>query len=153
MSTEAVLLELLADVEGRLAAAQLRLQELHNRVEELEAERYGLQLALSRRTEGLPEPDLIPPQDVDPPAGGANAAPPYAGYWQLLSRAEAVERVLEGADRPLTRQEVLGLLQQAGRQDDTADAVSAALAYLQRIDRAARTGRSQWVYRPVSPPT
>ena len=60
-----------------------------------------------------------------------------------------MERLLERSDTPLTRQEVVTMSGQTGRQGDTPDAVSAALAYLQRIDRAARAGRNQWVLVPA----
>ena len=147
MSTAEVLRALLAETEHPLAEAELELHKLQARIGELQAERYGLQLALARLqpatvevqepTAGGTLPDEAPSDELQPEV-----------FWQMLSRAEAVERILERSDNPLTRQELVAMLRAAGRQDDSPDAVSAALAYLQRIDRAARAGRNQWVFVP-----
>lgn len=147
MSTDAVLRRLLNETEAPLAAAEVELHRLQERIRELQAERYGLQLALARRFEEPPE--VAEPAAARPPPGKLPGNELRSEeLWNVLSRAEAVERVLEAADRPLNRQEVVTMLEQAGRQGDTPDAVSAALAYLQRIDRATRAGRNQWTLLP-----
>ena len=139
VSAESVLRQLLAETERPLAEAELELHRLEERIRELQAERYGLQLALARHRDSAT--DAAGPEVPETPIGDAVRS---EMLWQMLSRAEAVERVLEDAAGPLTRQEVVEVLRRCGRHDDTADAVSAALAYLQRIGRARRTGRNQW---------
>jgi hypothetical protein len=139
---ESALAELLAETERPLAQAELELSLLEDRIARLRAERYGLQLALARR------------RGERPPAGATGAAPSQsppmppaarlAGPWSGLSRAEAVERVLVDAAEPLTRLDVVERLDAAGRSGDDPDAVSAALAYLQREGRTARVGRGRW---------
>lgn len=153
MSADEVLRRLLAETEAPLAEAELELHRLQGRIAELQSERYGLQLALARRQHPAeadgPRVAEMPPHEFPTDEFPTDELQSEV-FWQMLSRAEAVERILERSDRPLTRQEVVAMLRAAGRPDDTADAVSAALAYLQRIDRAARAGRNQWVLVPLA---
>ncbi len=139
VSAESVLRQLLAETERPLAEAELEVHRLEERIRELQAERYGLQLALARHRG---QPDHAPSAESLSRAGQDRVD--SAILWQMISRAEAVERVLEESARPLTRQEVVEVLVGCGRNEDTPDAVSAALAYLQRIGRARRAGRNQW---------
>jgi hypothetical protein len=55
--------------------------------------------------------------------------------------------VLDTSGQPLSRLEIMEQLTEAGRAGDDADAVSAALAYLRRVDRAERVGQGQWAVR------
>jgi hypothetical protein len=64
-----------------------------------------------------------------------------------LSRMDAVAYVLEHADEPLGPSAIQEALSDAGRNDDLR-AVSAALDYLRRRNRAHREGRARWVAGP-----
>lgn len=64
--------------------------------------------------------------------------------WLVLTRSDAVERVLAGASTPLSPADITEALADKGREDSAA-AVSATLAYLKTHKRAAQQGRGQWM--------
>ena len=149
MEVEDALQDVLAEVELLLADAEDQLRRVEEEVASLQAERYGLQLALARRRGG-------PVRGV----GGAAAAHPgdRAGPapwepvpWQELSRAEAVYQLLLEEAGPLSRGTITERLAEVGRVGDDPDSVSAALAYLRRTGRAEREGLGQWVATGAPP--
>jgi hypothetical protein len=143
MEVEAALQEVLGEVEVLLADAEEQLRRLEEEVASLQAERYGLQLALARRRSepapGLPVAGTGGPADV-PDRAAWEPVP-----WPELSRAEAVHQVLLEEPGPVSRGAITDRLAEVGRVGDDPDSVSAALAYLRRTGRARRTGLGQWV--------
>lgn len=138
-----VLRQVLAETDDLLAQAELDLRRLEERTRLLQAERQGLRLALARcgGGGGLAFADASSqPVSSDEPTGAREPTP-----WLHLSRAEAVLETLIREGRPLPRLEIVELLAGAGRSNDDADAVSAALAYLRRTGRVQRAGSGQWV--------
>jgi hypothetical protein len=147
MEVEDALQVVLGEVEVLLADAEDRLRRLEEDVAGLQAERYGLQLALARRRGGTRPP---PPLPVLP--GDGTVEPGWEPVsWQELSRAEAVYQLLLEENGPLARGTIAERLAEVGRLGDDPDSVSAALAYLRRTGRAERTGLGQWV-AAVPPP-
>ena len=144
MEVEEVLQALLAEVELLLTDAEAQLVRLEEQVNGLQAERYGLQLALARRRDQAPTADLQGP--LRPPQQGARATWETVP-WQDMSRAEAVLQLLLEEGGPLSRMGIAERLAEVGRVGDDPDAVSAALAYLRRTGRAERAGAGQWVAR------
>lgn len=63
-----------------------------------------------------------------------NVPPPQSAKRQ--SRGDAVEEILNRADRPLDRREILTRLLTFGRLDENLDGVSATLSHLRRTGRA-----------------
>lgn len=123
------------DLEAALADADLALREttrqldqLRERVDVLQLERRGLELALARH-QGRPAPDAAQQEDSE---------------WLSLPRTAAILRVMERTDEPMAPVEITRQLRQFGRTD-TGHAVSAALSYLHREDRVRSLGRGQWV--------
>jgi hypothetical protein len=148
MEVEDALQAVLGEVEVLLADAEDQLRRLEEHVAGLQAERYGLQLALARREGGGP----TGPLPASPALAGSVAG---GGAWEVpwpdLSRAEAVHQLLLDEGGPLSRGVLTERLAEVGRVGDDPDSVSAALAYLRRTGRAERTGLGQWVATVPAP--
>lgn len=143
METEDALQTVLGDVELLLVDAEDRLRRVEEEVASLQAERYGLQLALARLRGGVVP---VPPPPLPALPGDGTVEPGWVpASWQELSRAEAVYQVLLEENGALSRGTITERLAEVGRVGDDPDAVSAALAYLRRTGRAERTGLGQWV--------
>jgi hypothetical protein len=147
VEVEDVLKAVLSEVEVLLGEAEDELRRLEDQVATLQAERYGLQLALARRTGRGPAVASSAPAL----GGGAGEGVWEPVLWHDLSRAEAVYQLLLDEGGPLSRGVLTERLAEVGRVGDDPDSVSAALAYLRRTGRAERTGLGQWVAR-VPPP-
>ncbi len=132
MDIDALLRRLLAETDRPLALAEAELQAAKEKVAEIQAERYGLELALARQR-GVPAPRRRA-ESVD-----------SDNEWQPLDRTSAIERVLREAGGPLHRKEVVARLNQHGR-DDALEHVSAALAHLHKKHRAVGKGGGIWVH-------
>ncbi|MFN2525143.1 MAG: hypothetical protein ABR505_02605 [Actinomycetota bacterium] len=121
------LTDALDNVDHAIHATEMKIQELTARLQALEEERKGLQLALARHQ------------------GGKTIVPkPSDDEWLKLNRTDAVEKVLIEAGRPLSPTQIATALREKGR-DDTDTYVSAALSYLLRESRVTRIGRAQWI--------
>jgi hypothetical protein len=142
MEVEEALQAVLAEVEVLLADAEDQLRRLEEQVASLQAERYGLQLALVRREGGGP---AIAPPAATALAGSITGGEAWEVPWHELSRAEAVYQLLLDEGGPLSRGALTERLAEVGRVGDDPDSVSAALAYLRRTGRAERTGLGRWV--------
>lgn len=150
MEVEEVLLDLLAEADFLLTEAESELRLVEERVKALDAERYGLQLALDRRrgvATTAVAPSTMASSEGHDPAPSWEPAP-----WPTLSRAEAVLQLLLEEEAPLSRVTITQRLAELGREGDDPDAVSAALAYLRRTGRAERAGPGQWVASGPSVP-
>lgn len=137
MDTDTMLRKLLEETERPLALAEQELRAAQENVARIQAERYGLELALARHT-GEPAPQPQP----EPWESPAKAGDPE---WLPLDRSSAIERVLAEAGQPLHRKEIVKRLHMHGR-DDSLNNVSAALAYLGRNDRVKGKGRGVWAH-------
>lgn len=139
MATETARLleQLLGETETPLAKAKRAQREAEEQVRKIEAERYGLQLALARHL-GEPEPAApAPPNDHEVEAS------PVLGEWAQLNRGAAAERALNELGRPADRKEIVRYLTSKGRTD-TVDLISAALSYGQRNGRVKRLDDGSW---------
>jgi len=160
----------LLDARVALAGAENERATLETRVSHLRTEVAGLEAALFRRrltqpsgsdspVAGLiglqiPKGANLPPSFVLPPIDS-----PIVGVatlvimlielhhdWTSKKRASAVELVLRSARTPLHRGAITETLQRVGRPKDTLRDVSAALAYLHRMDRVKPIGDGIWVH-------
>ncbi len=61
-----------------------------------------------------------------------------------MSRTRAVWHVLDAADRPMTANDIVAVLHEAGRTDERSS-VAAAVAYLHTHGKASSTERGHWV--------
>ena len=145
------------------AAAEVRVAELRTEVS-------GLEAAIARRrpSAGLPSsknsPDLLrfggSPQfglsDADSAVAGVAALVVLLMElhrdWATKKRATAVELVLLGASKPLHRSDITETLHRVGRPKDNLRDVSAALAYLHRINKVKPVGDGMWVHAAVINP-
>ena len=148
MEVEDALQAVLGEVEVLLADAEDQLRRLEEHVAGLQAERYGLQLALARR-EGRGH--AAAPAASPALAGSVAGEAAWEVPWPELSRAEAVYQLLLDEGGPLSRGVLTERLGDVGRVGDDPDSVSAALAYLRRTGRAERTGLGQWVAMVPAP--
>lgn len=119
----------LADADLALKEAAHQLDQLRERVDALQLERRGLELALARHR-GEPVSDA--------------ASDHRENEWLPLPRTEAILQVMARTDEPMAPVEITRQLKQFGRSD-SGHAVSAALSYLHREDRVQSLGRGQWV--------
>jgi hypothetical protein len=140
MEEAEALRQLLAETDALLAESQLELRRLEDYVRSLEAERYGLQLALARRREERRATGAVAPEAAV--VRGAEA--PVRASWPDRPRSDAVFEVLAADASPMTRGEIVERLSTTGRVGDHADAVSATLAYLRRTGRVERVGPGLW---------
>jgi hypothetical protein len=160
----------LLDARLALTVAEGERADLETRVEDLRTEVAGLEAALVRRhltqssASDAPIAALIYRQ---PTTGAIHASgsvlppidSPIAGVatlvimliqlhhdWTSKKRASAVELVLRSAQIPLHRGAITETLQRVGRPKDNLRDVSAALAYLHRMDRVKPIGDGIWVH-------
>lgn len=139
---ESVLKQLLAATDKPLAAAEDQVRKAEAQVEQIRAERYGLELALARLQDATTVGGVIVNgRDVTGAAPAPNADP--ENQWVALDRTDAIERVLKEAGKPIHRKVLVKTLHDHGR-DDTIELVSAALAYLKRKFRAMNFGDGFW---------
>jgi hypothetical protein len=147
VADDEALRQLLAETDALLAESQLELRRLEEHVRALEAERYGLQLALARRREeGRATGGAVAPSAAAAPRAALvhEAEAPVRASWQDLPRSDAVLEVLVADGGPMTRGDIAERLAATGRLGDHADAVSATLAYLRRAGRVERVGSGLW---------
>src|SRR5680860_58807 len=133
MEAENLLRRLLEETERPLALAEAELKSAQETVARIQAERYGLELALARHL-GRPAPRQV------------DAADEGGDEWRRLNRSDAAERVLAEAGMPLHRKEIVARLHSHGREDSL-NHVSAALAYLGQKERVLGRGQGVWVHR------
>lgn len=114
-----------------------RLDQARAEVERLEAERYGLELALART--GTDSPSR---------SSGATSSmrvePDPENEWLALDRTEAVHRVMREAGEPIHRKDILSRLWARGRTTDTLELVGATLAHLKKTGRAVGHGGGKY---------
>jgi hypothetical protein len=121
--------------ERRLRAKR---DEIDKELADLEVEVRGLRMAVERYSHAAPNQDRLP---IEVSAVLMN------GDLLQAPRTDAVRVVLQPATSPMRPTEIVSQLHELGRDDDYA-AVSAALAYLHRVDRVHSVGRGQWVWGP-----
>src|SRR3954469_8584091 len=98
-------MEIADALEAALASATAKVAELTKQLDELEAERLGLELALARYRR---EPKRLPPQSPTRSVTTVDKQPP-------ANISDAVLQVLWDADRPLAPSDVVQRLQGAGQ--------------------------------------
>lgn len=121
----------------RLTAEEARIAD---RKRNIRLEIEGLQLALARHERDADAPDERQPVTV--------TEHPIS----TMARTDAIEWVLKeyGPDTPVSPAQITETLEVFGRIDEY-NAVSAALAHLQRSGRAHALARGKWVYGPKPP--
>jgi hypothetical protein len=130
LSSEQIeVLELLvAEIDASMA-------KLDEKLATFQAERKGLELALTRlRGEMAPRPESATPTASTPTQ---HVYPQVFRPWESLKRTDAILRVLAESKQPMGRQEVTRALAEQGRKDKVDD-VSAALAYLLRQQKVVK---------------
>lgn len=135
------LLAALHDAEKRLATAEKRRQELDTRIEELRAEKHGLDLAVARHR-------------LETTQQGDTEQSPSQGAWINLHRTNAILQMLQREQRAMTPSELSSALISVGRKKDNPAYVSAALSYLKRNHRVRSEGQGRWSLngaKPASP--
>jgi hypothetical protein len=138
------------DLEAALADAEEALDQLSDErqaidaaMEQRRAEIVGLRLAIERHgRRTVPSPkvlDLVAALETS-----LDQATVRTGVtWRSYSRVDAVEKVLQEVEQPMSPGDITAALSKRGR-DDSANDVSASLAYLKRLGRAVNVGRAQW---------
>lgn len=102
----------LEDVKRELLAARSAQEQLANRIESLQAEARGLELAIARHT-----------------GQSGDATGESSSRWRRMNRTDAVLAVLTDSEIPLGAAGITRVLHEHGR-DDPRDHVAATLAYL-----------------------
>jgi hypothetical protein len=121
----------LSDALASLARAQAERDRLDAVVSDLAVEVDGLRKAIERH-------DVQAVEVIDPPEQNP---------WPAMPRTEAILAVL--GNEPMSPNDIVTQLHKLGR-DDEYNAVSAALAHLQRSGRAMSMGRGQWVSKSAA---
>lgn len=137
-NAEAVFAVLIHENDEATERIQVERRRLDAHQRQLLLERYGLELALARLRGHAP-----PPAPVTPEVTGH---PPMhdASDWQTMKRADAIERVISEAARPVNRRAIQEALADRGRDDDLTG-VSSTLAHLRRYNRVEKVGTSgEW---------
>jgi hypothetical protein len=137
-----ILRELLDEVEERIAEIQKQIQSLNLEQSQLRTERNGLRMSLGRvdtyigqdDTAAAPEEERSTDQEIE----GV-----VADGWQAQPRVWAVLHALTEMHRDVSPAELAAYLAEKGRAD-TANNVSAALAYWKARHQAWRVGHGQW---------
>lgn len=146
-----VLKKLLSEAEEALVEAEQARQEATLREEAFRAEVEGLRIALSAH-HPKPQATTLFQRAKEAATNGVIIAAEVAvarDEWRAMPRTDAIERVYAEVKKPLHRKELVTQLQMRGRTDSLID-VSAALAYLKRVNRAESLGQGRWLVR-VSP--
>ena len=140
-----VIRALLTDVNTRAAEIEAKLADLH-------AERRGLELSLARLTAEAAREDETVQQsrqlDSESASLPSRQLPRFvsrAEGWRLLSKTDAVKRVLENATTPMAPADVVDVLNSVGLPQDDSESVRGTLAHLKKKGEATFVGRSQWV--------
>jgi hypothetical protein len=138
----------LEDARATLEDAEKRVQELTERIPALRAEVQGLELAISRHTGQPTGPALlvIEPK-VFPPKVSRESADKE---WGSLSRTQAILRMMEIADRPISPADLSNRLRDLGRRRDIPEYVSAALSHLKKQGVVESVGFAQWILKSKS---
>jgi hypothetical protein len=128
--------EELAKAEADLDALIRQRDGVQARIEQLEVEVAGLR-RLSQKYS---------------PNGAKGSARP--DEWVYLTRAEAVERILQMANGPMSAKEIIGELKSHGRVGDSQNGVSGVLSRLKSGRKAHPFGkRGYWVWAENAPET
>jgi hypothetical protein len=143
-TTRQALEEVLAETNKELAEVIRRIQGLQKRAEDLKAEKMGLQMALARRVARSQERKE---RVLDTAVAVMDAAVTAhdAFTWRSLTRTDAILRLLRETDQSISPTDISKMLRSRGREDDTPDYVSAALAYLKRNGKVERSGYGKWI--------
>ena len=129
------LIDALASVEALLPDAQVAVDSAARRLDDLLAEKRGLELALSRHGGGPRTATVETSSGVE----GTDIR-----EWALMARTDAARQVLLEADVPLAPKDVVARLGSMGRSDSN-NQVRAALAYLKTQGKATLAARGQWL--------
>jgi len=129
------LTDALASVEGLIPDAQQAVDSAARRLDDLLAEKRGLELALSRHG-GRSRTTAV---ETDSGMEGTDIR-----EWVLMARSDAARQVLLEAAVPLAPKDVVARLGTMGRSDSS-NQVRAALAYLKSQGKATLAGRGQWL--------
>lgn len=129
------LIDALASVEALIPDAQRVVDSAARRMDDLLAEKRGLELALSRHGGG---PRTATVETGSGMEGGDTRK------WMLMARTDAARQVLLEADVPLAPKDVVARLGIMGRSDSS-NQVRAALAYLKTQGKATLVARGQWL--------
>src|SRR5262249_30864367 len=122
-------------LDGRREAIYAQMREVDETAVVLQAEIDGFELAIKRHHLDLHGPD-------EPVSTSAS-------QWRAMNRTDAIERLLL-ENGPLGPSAISGELKERGRQNDSANLVSAALAYLKEQGRVRRIGNGTWEIGPRS---
>jgi hypothetical protein len=137
--------ELAAEAQAALREAENALREARAKVEDLRDEARVLQSILNRRREAA-DPNATTPSTID-----ADVVIIEEEDWSGMPRTIAVEQALEELhainSSTVGPSEIESYIH-ARKRDDAKDAVSGALAHLQRTKRAHRTGYAKWLPGP-----
>jgi hypothetical protein len=131
------------DVSEELDRALARVQELTEQRAAISAERDAFIASLERRY-----PDQAVPTPETPKGLSFKIVELPPNDWSYLNRSEAVERAvkeLTELENFATPAAIQDLLAERGREDNR-DAISAALAYLNRTNKVHSLARAQWIY-------
>lgn len=127
----AVLRLALQDAENRMEEREDRIGELYKEIEDIEAETYGLQMAIARHAPGDSKPD--------------HPAKPSLASMQ---RTDAILAVLGDAEEPMTPKMMVATLTAAGRVEKYDD-ISSTMIYLKKKNRIHKTGRGLYMAGPM----
>lgn len=114
-------------------AAEGQLHEVEAKIESLDIEITGLEMAFARHN-GKAEPS-------------SGLSPSEARKWKRMHRTDAIIRVLTEAGEPMGPRDITDVLLSVGRKDQR-KLVAAAIQYLKRERRVHWLGRGQWVPGP-----
>lgn len=136
MSDPGPLQQRLIEVEARLQDVDAELRRQSEVTAGLQAERAGLVIMKDRLLQSLGEgPPTSPPPTMHPPDPG-NLAP--------LPRTEAILRVVNDSDLPLSIQSIVDELERRGRTEERYEVVAATLQLLLRTGRVRRIDRGRY---------
>jgi hypothetical protein len=123
----------LAYLEAELKSSETELENLrrqdegvHARISKLEAITAGLRHLIAKESPTRPRIAAV-------------------DEWTIIPRTEAVQRVLQAAETPLSPRLISKQLITRGRVDDTPNAVSGALSRLKISGRAQPYGSGLWI--------
>jgi len=129
------LTDALESVDALIPDAQAAVDSAARRLDDLLAEKRGLELALSRHGGG-PRTATV--------ATGSWVQSTDIREWALMARTDAARQVLLESDVPLAPKDVVARLGIMGRSDSN-NQVRAALAYLKTQGKATLAARGQWL--------
>jgi len=129
--------EEIAEAEQEIALLTARLGVLRGTLDDLIAQREALvQIALRR---GYSPNDLMPPRTTNSDDAETD--------WLVLSRVDAIERVLRECSTSIHLAEIEGVLKAHGRTNDSTESISATLAHIRKTRHTvASLGAGRWEY-------